>query len=510
MLKIEELTFEIEISDEILSRNYENGIHRLSGPFSSSLAFICASAYAKNPRNYVIICSGPSEASAMAEDISLLAGPENTAFFPELDCSPYETKPPHMEIIEKRLDALDKIVHGKKPLIFITTAGAAFRKSQPLSLFDSAGFSVKKGDTVDLPAIAEKLTELGFERCPMVQGQGQYSIRGGIIDIFPPACENPFRIELWGDEAESLREFDVFSQRSISEKDEIRTGPPSVYPLDHEIIEYGLGNIEDELEPSEDEMRELSGSFITNLEYHRCEWLIDYFFDNPETPLDWLKDDVLFILDNTDNLTEEYTAVLEKFRKSFATTPGPASEPEQLLFRPEELLKKAPRLLHFGRGFETPEQSLTVIPEDRSTGRMTDIKSTLNKLDTEGYNTYVLCDNKGQAQRLSEMLEEEGILITPVIGSLREGFIVPGARIAVLTDDALFNRYGGKIKFKKQKTGAGIKDISLLSRGDFVVHIEHGIGRFIGIEHIRSGHSEKDCIRIEYAGKDRLTLPLRT
>ena len=435
----------------------------------------------------------------------------------------------------------------------ITTIDGLMDHLLPLSALKEQVLPVKSGQTIDIEKWKKHLAELGYERMAQVDGMGQFSIRGGIIDVFPLTEELPVRIELWDDEVDSIRTFDLESQRSIEQLEEINIYPASEMVLTKERLEEGMDSIQKEVKKYEKDLRgqskieeaarirsiinELLEGLKEGYKQQGLDGYIHYFCPDSVSFLDYFKKDhtVLFI-DEPERLKEKGETVEMEFRESMIhrldngyLLPGQTG----LLFPAKEMLAAVQtRTTVYLTGLEQKLSGFEV--KNRYSFQVKNVSAYQNGFELlikdltrwkkEGYRIILLSASRTRASRLAGDLreydlraycpadEEERdvkpgeILVT--YGKLHRGFEYPLIKFIVITEGDMF---GGEKKKRKRKKaayeGTKIHNFAELSIGDYVVHEDHGLGVYRGIEKIEQDGVIKDYLKVEYADNGNLYLP---
>ena len=435
----------------------------------------------------------------------------------------------------------------------VTTADALMDRLLPLSEIQNSCVRVACGETILLEKLKGRLSQLGYERVGQVDGMGQFSIRGGIIDIFPLTEELPVRIELWGDEVDSIRSFDLESQRSVEELEEVALYPATELLLLPERVEEGLRQIEKETKAYaralreqmkteqaariEGAVRELSEEIKEGFRVHGLGGFIQYFSETTVSFLNYFpKDHLAVFLDEPLRIKEKAEVVETEFRESMAHR----LEGGYLLPGQTDFLYSAKALLAMTALPSTLllsglDQKLSGFPvkkkysiEAKSMGTYHNgfelLIKDLERWQKGKYRVALLTASRTRASRLANDLREYGLKaylpdqdcsqvkageIMVTYGNLHRGFEYPLLKFAVVTEGDMFGNGQGK-KRKKKKTsyqGRHIQSFSELSPGDYVVHENHGLGIYRGIEKIEQDKVVKDYIKIEYADGGNLYLP---
>jgi transcription-repair coupling factor (superfamily II helicase) len=437
----------------------------------------------------VVIAHGPGEAEAVQADLDFILGLGISRYFPQRETLPYEDSDPHVEIAGQRIDALAALLGGRTRLL-VTTARALIERS-PIPASEGFSLTLEVGEEIAHSALTGRLGAMGFERVHTVQELGELAVRGGIVDVFPFGKELPLRIELWGDEIASLRTFDLLSQRSVAELEGVE-----ILPVDLDV--------DAALHEGRTERRSL---------------------------LELLPEAAVLL-----ELRPQATG--ERFRRLWEETVQGRQEaegdhvldPDQLVLPPqaaEERLSVLSRIhvaegdaAHGGSADGGPTNggldALLVEPPPPVERDMARLATIVGQARSAGERVLVLCDNDGQLERLEQILDERaGVELarypTLAIGSLSGGFRLSGSATAapllVLTDHEIFRRSHRLRRQSRYRGVATLESIASIRPGDYVVHLDHGIGRYRGLERVEVGGEAIETLKIEYADGEILRVP---
>ncbi|HEU4563423.1 MAG TPA: transcription-repair coupling factor [Gemmatimonadaceae bacterium] len=425
-------------------------------------------------RMLVVVADALPEAERWLADLEALAEDGVAALYPPREG--FGEAEPHLEVAGERVETLERVGRGEIRIL-VTTARALMERTRLPAALRTARLELRKGETHRLSAVLAHLDAVGFERVPLVEDVAQYSVRGGILDIYSFGMAHPVRIELWGDEIVSLRHFDILTQRSTRDAD------------------YALILPVEGRSPEEGAPAPLDAAVRGTL--------TDLF-----TP------DTIIVAPAGTAIEPELRRTWEEAEHhiQLARRRGEDAPPRELLFCPPadtlRRLAQLPTLEILGHGAELAFPILPPEPIDR------DIKR-LRRIVDDGVPTVILCDNTGQCERLDELLTEGGERASRaalVIGVLAGGFLVPGRGgergFRVLTDHEIFRRERRIRRRRRYATGTSLEAVTALKPGDYVVHLEHGIGIYRGIETVFVRESTIEVAVIEYEGGDRLNVPL--
>jgi transcription-repair coupling factor (superfamily II helicase) len=445
---------------------------RLAGLAGSSGAVMLAWLAERLPhRLFMVVAATPADAERWLADLNTLTR-QPSALYPQREALGDDE--PHYEIAGERAETIEALFRGRLRIL-VTTARATAEKTMVPATLARLRLEVTVGSRRPLTEVVGALERMGYRRVPVVTEVAEFSVRGGIVDLYGFGMAVPSRIEWWDDKISSIRAFDLTSQRS---GDELAT--VTVLPI-------GTGRDDGKTE-SESRPPVLPSS--------------------RQTLLDLLPSDTLVVEEATHPNAEEVARAWREAEHhlEIARRLGEMPPPREELFAEPDAwaaaLARYPRLLlreehpDLQAGFLPPE------PVDRNLGR-------LRALLAGGAPTLILCDNAGQLERLDELLHEagdEGSAATLVVGALDGGFVMPTLR--VLTDHEIFRRARRLRRARRYRQAAPSLATGALTAGDYVVHLDHGIGIYRGIQTIMVGESTIEVAVVEYEGGDRLNVPL--
>lgn len=454
----------------------------VDGLVGSSPALVVGGLHRARPeRIWVVVASSPEAAEYAHADLEALLGAGAASLFPQRESLAYETEETHLEIGGQRVEALEALLSGRTALL-VTTARALQELSPAVAGLDDLQLELQVGEEVRPADLAERLEQMGLERVGTVEEVGQFALRGGILDIFGFGSPEPARIEFWGDEIESIRHFDVLSQLSVASTENIR-----ILPVDVRFTPPPQGN--GAASPSQERRS-----------------LLDYL--PPEA--------VLVPLDN--RAGEEWERSWVEVRRLYEAevrARNEAEAPERIFLPPTAIREKAsafPTLSLGGATTAARRIGLQIFPPEPIDRDMPRLGEILRGGIRAGEQTLILCDNEGQLERMQELLGELGVKsgVTLAVSSLAGGFILAQATppLRVLTDHEIFQRTRRLRRRRQFRGGAAIESFAALKAGDYVVHMDHGVGRFRGMEQVRVGEEIFETLVIEYAGGELLRVPV--
>jgi len=457
--------------------------------------------------------------------------------FPAYDISPLAGLSPHRDVVTRRLQALYALTSQKYPIV-ITSVEAILFKILPQGAIRKAILYMEAGDEVERDTLIHLLEENGFSRTSLVEERGDYSVRGGVIDIFPPLYSQPVRLEFWGDHIESIRHFDGLSQRSTVHLKEVHLLPASEIIMGRENVERArsMGRL-----PSQ--LRDV-GSFPgqeawLNHFYSHLDTLFDYF---PRNGLLVLIDSLRIEMEE-DRFSEKVQKDRENYRQEAAERESPFPEIKGILLSRQtigSLLEDCQRLNFSEVAIEKEEDSqrsihmrgtfqldgdLDVRLADKGRVSMAPLAEKISGWLDRGSRVVLVCRTEQQAHRLEEILHNYQVKVDQVvshwskvsvgkglsicIGRLTQGFVWPELGTYVISEDEIFGPKRPRAKTREMKREGGLNwtALSQLKEGDLVVHQDHGIGRYCGLSNMEIEHKLNDFAIIEYADNDRLYIP---
>ncbi|HYR08914.1 MAG TPA: transcription-repair coupling factor [Longimicrobium sp.] len=476
-----------------------------SGLAGSSVMVMLAALHRVRPeRIWLLVAGGPEDAEQATSDLEALLGEAEVFLYPQRESLPYEEGEPHLEIGGARVEALEALLSGRARLM-VTTARAMQELSPAVDGLRDLRLEIKAGDTLKLPELSARLEDMGFERVATVEEVGQFALRGGIVDVFGFGTPEPARIELLGDEVDSIRFFDILTQLSVRAVDHLQLLPVDLKSTDG----MGDGRAAPAASPESVPSTESAASPPAPSTDGERRSLLDYV---PE-------DTVVVHLHGTgtrQELERTWTEVVRLHESESKRGTRPEA-PERLFFPPpvaERRLDAFPQLYIDDSG-SAPLQSVSRFralppePIDRDMGRLGEVLKTGAG---RGERTLILCDNQGQLERLQELLDDLKVARTVElgIGSIGGGFVLADAEPAtrVLTDHEIFRRSRRIRRRRRFRGGAALESVAALKPGDYVVHMDHGIGQFRRMERVRLGEEEFETLVIEYAGGELLRVPV--
>ena len=506
--------------------------------------FIYAAGAAKKK---LIVTYSELRAKELCENYRLFD--KNVLFYPAKDLIFYSADVQSNLLVQQRIRVLQKLMEEEEVTI-VTTMGGIMDHLLPPEVFQKQVETVESDSEFDMELWKKKLTAMGYERVGQVEGSGQFAVRGGILDIFPLTEENPVRIELWGDEIDSIRSFDVESQRSIENLDRIRIYPAGEFIADDGRIKKGLAVLEKEAKRLADQFfqeRKTEESarlkaFAEEVKQSLTQWkqmsvldgLAPYFYDRMVSFAEYFPKEALVVLDESNRLWEEAQAIEKEFRESMTNRlekgyvlPGQMNLLCESQMASEKLqkhrcmglcmLEAAGPQWHFAEHFSIDVRSVNTYNNSFEL-----LVKDLQQWKKKGERVILLCASRTRAKRLAEDLRDHELRafysedadrivqqgeIMLLYGSAHRGYEYPLIKFLVISESDIFGKEKKKRKKIRHYEGKTIHSFSELSVGDYVVHENHGLGIYRGIEKIEVDKVTKDYMKVEYAGGSNLYVP---
>lgn len=474
-------------------------IHHLG---QSARALVATHLWALAKKNIIIVSQDDILAEELWDDLVSLVGKDNAHYLPDYETLPYEERSPHYSIRATRLCTLG-YVFAQSPAIYSLSIRTLMRLMPSKETLGKHIFTLKPHDFIEPDELMKKLYNNGYEIEYQVNTVYQAAKRGGIVDIFSPTMTKPVRLEFWGDEILSIRPFSAASQRSeVRELSEITIIPAREISLND--IDSGsvvIAKVREE-------------GFFEGIENYYSLLLKDLqcfaeYFD---------KDERLFLFNNYSYIQEEILSIYEQTQEQYkrqlkGNSKGKVPKVEGILLgekRLKELMKES-HSLFLSKGefvFKELSQSIQapISPQPPFEGELDILAMSINKQASEGWRQYLLFDNPSQESRMRQSLPEDTAFIGH-IGIIREGFNIEDIRLSLWTDHEIFNRYKSKKYAPRFAPGETIVDYEDLKPGDYVVHVNHGIGIFEGLSIIKLDGQDVECLVIRYANSDKVYVP---
>ncbi len=471
----------------------------------------------------VVVSSNAFEAQRLLEEIPFFAPDLIIHLLPDWETLPYDVFSPHPDLISERLATLYQISQNLCDVMIVPMTTALLRLP-PVSYLSAHTFMLKKGQKLDLEALRHQCAHAGYHHVNQVMSPGEFSVRGGLVDLFPMGSVVPYRIDLFDDEIETIRTFDVDTQRSLYPVSEIRLLPAREFPLDEEGIAKFRSQFREQFE-GDPQRAKIYKDVSKGIASGGIEWYLPLFFDATATIFDYLPKQAIVCLHGAlDKSAQSFWFDATSRYKLMAYDPEkPILKPEMVLIKADDFFKqthdfaliymqldalstlpaldvdrRAEQPLHKLQSFHS-QTSQRVLITAESLGR----RETMLQLFNEYRLDIQICDS------WQAFLQSDSQFMLGV-SSLHSGFF--NDQYAVITEAELYastvRQQRRREKEKARNTEGMLKDLSELRLDDPVVHEQHGVGRYKGLVNIDFGEGETELLLIEYFGEDKLYVPV--
>jgi len=504
-------------------------------------------AQASDGRDLLFIARDDGRLARVAEALSFFAPHLEIIEFPAWDCVPYDRVSPNVDVVARRIDALAKLAEGRqdRPRVVLTTIAAALQRVPARDVLAGATFSARVGDRIDIDRIVRFLNRNGYVRADTVMEPGEYAVRGGILDLFPPGTPEPVRLDFFGDDLDAIRSFDPMSQRSTGQLTSFSLAPVSEALLDETSIArfrsayremFGIVSGADPLYES----------VSAGLKFNGMEHWLPLFHDGLDTLFAYLPD-CLSVLDHqTDEACDARWAIILEYFEARTTLIRAGTAESGIVYHPVPPPRlyverdEWDRLVAVSGGIRlSPFAGADTGGDSDFGGRagrdFADIRAIPGSNVYEALKSHaaelaggrkrvvLAAWSGGSRDRLAHVLADHGLKVQPIenwgemaaipggtvamaVLGLDHGFVA--GDLAVVTEQDLLGDRLARPARKKRKGSQFLAEASALAEGDLVVHMEHGIGRYDGLETLQVGGAPHDCLRVVYDGGDKLFVPV--
>jgi transcription-repair coupling factor (superfamily II helicase) len=520
----------------------------LTGLKGSAPAYLLARLCGELSGPLLVITPDTESSEELCREIRFFAGDDESAlYFPAWDNTPFDTVSPHSDITGERLSTLFRLLNGQARLV-IAPLSAVAQKLMPRKTLGDVSQRLVVGEEVERDLLMGKLINLGYSHVPLVEDRGAFGSRGGILDIFPPNLPTPVRIEFFGDFIETIRTFDPVSQRSLHALSELVLLPSREVILSGEVLQGFAGRLKrrcDDIDIPPARRRELLEPLQSAIYPPGIEYLQPLFHPGLETIFDYAGPDAVLALFDPSALaeaTERFAGEVEDGEKRAQTRDLISCNPADLfLADPQlaELIGSHRRIdLTFleltgnnepGVGYRLTTEENNDLKLDLSTDSEKVLRPLVERLNgwlTDNQKIILACHQPSQVQRLYELLSHHGFPVNIsehsfpterarssqqteiLLGDISRGFRLADDRLVVITEEEIFGKRVKRRVPSESRRKQLLNSLSELKPGDYMVHIDFGVGVYRGLQHLKMGGAEGDFLLLEYAGADKLYLPV--
>ncbi|WP_029209621.1 transcription-repair coupling factor [Aquimarina agarilytica] len=447
------------------------------GIVGSYLSFLVSDSFLDIKKTHVLICNDKEEAAYYLNDLEVVLGKKNLLFYPGSYRRPYQIEEVDNANVLQRAEVLNRVNNKKKPLVLVTYPDALFEKVVTKKAIEKNTLKIKNGDQLSIDFVNEVLFEYEFHRVDFVAEPGEFSVRGGIVDVFSFSHDEPYRIEFFGDEVDSIRTFDVASQLSTDKVNKI--------------------------------------TIIPNIEHKTQVESRVPFFESISRESVIITQNLELLYDRVDSLFAKAKIAFEKLDSEIKR-----GTPEELFCQAQLIKDQLYAFQHVQLGgvfSKINTKDVAVInfnnkPQPSFNKQFELLIENLNENHTKGYTNIICCVSEQQAKRFHDIFEdmEQEVHYQTTVLSLYQGFVDETTQLVCYTDHQIFERYH-KFNLKNgfaKKQAITIKELTSLEIGDYVTHIDHGIGKFAGLQKIDVDGRKQEAIKLIYGERDILYLSI--
>ena len=495
-----------------------------------------------------VICRDGSRMAALSRSLTFFAPDVEVLEFPAWDCLPYDRVSPHAGVVAQRMTTLARLARIKgreRPAILLATVNAMLQRVPPREILSRQSLAAAPGNVIAMSGITAWLELNGFIRASTVREAGEYAIRGGIVDLFAPGMAEPVRLDFFGDTLESIRAFDPETQRTTAELRALNLVPMAEFQLTTDTIRlfrtgyvaaFGAASPDDTLYEAVSEGRRPGGvEHWLPLFHKQMETLFDYLEGTP-LAVETLAEEAAH--ERLAQIADYYQARKDVMDQAGGGAPYKPLPPDRLYLAEDEWRARLERTaLARLSPFAAPEQSADTIDigahaghnfsaerSEPNTNVFDAVKTHVESLQASGKRVVIAMWSGGSRERMEHVLAEHGLFNLAGVASwpqaqalprpqvalavlgLDSGFVT--ADVALITEEDILGERLIRPRRASKRAENFIAEVTSLSAGDVVVHVDHGIGRFVGLRAIEAAGAPHDCLEIHYAGGDKLFLPV--
>jgi transcription-repair coupling factor (superfamily II helicase) len=485
-------------------------------------------------RTLSIVCADALATQRLADEMTWLAPGLRIAIFPDWETLPYDHFSPHQDLVSERLATLYRITRRECDVVLVAAQTALYRLPPPAYLAAHT-FFLRQGETLDVEQLRAQLALAGYNHVTQVVSPGEFSVRGGLIDLYPMGSALPYRLDLFGDDIESIKTFDVDTQRTLYPVPDVRLLPAREFPLDDDGRTRFRSRFREVFEgdPSKSPLyKDISNGIVPG----GVEYYLPLFFDATATFVDYLPRDAVFALHGDVNKAADafWQDTESRYRLLRGDKARPLLPPHELFVAPDAFraaLKPFPRVevpladVQSAVPADAPVRRLPSVAVDRrADDPLAALKRTVDALDGR---VLIVAESAGRRETMQQFFAEYGFRpalvddfagfvegdakVSLAAGPVAAGFAWPQARLAFITETELYAtvvRRGKRETGRRSNVDAMVRDLSEVRIGDPVVHEEHGIGRYLGLVSLDVGDGDTEFLQLVYANDAKLYVPV--
>ena len=490
-----------------------------TGIAGSADAGLISDLFAQSKQPVLVLVENSKHAETLLDECRTFLDEDSVMLFPSRDAVPYNMKSPFGPTVEARFKVQANLLNSERK-VYIAPVVALLQKMQtPRALFNKI-IRLHTGDELSIATCTQWLVENGFHRENQVADLGTFSIRGGVVDVYPFLSENPFRIEFWGDTIDSIREFDIFSQKSKNTQAVAEIFPMREFTFNSRQVDDAIARMVlhcEEHRVDQWAVHKLEHQWKSTGDYEGVEWFLHWFEVPTATLLDFLPLDTIVVHDDLVPLDRRIDEAMQNYERHLERVPElyrPMISGPQLLLVPEHEIEEnlGPFNTVYIETLDTPPDAekfaCSFSEQPQFVHELEPLVADLSAHHTQGFRCVIISPSLGHAERMRELLGDQAPFVEIATGFLQRGFIDKEGKLLLYSENQLFNRTFRPVKVKKQKSGIPITGFDALAPGDFVVHEDHGIAKFLGVERIKTADFPSDCMVLQYADNAKVYVPV--
>ncbi|MFW6006952.1 MAG: transcription-repair coupling factor [Halanaerobiales bacterium] len=548
-MKLNRIFLKDEKTKKLLNLLQKNKNIKVSGLNNSRMALFTGNVYEKLNNLIFLITYDNYRINEIYEDLIRVIDEDEISVFPHQEILPHEEIMPEYTTARSRIKAMQKCLYGKNQSKIVLTSGEALlRKLIPSSIFNQYTITLKTGQNLSLQNITKIINTMGYERVKKIEEPQQFSVRGGILDIFPLTSDKPYRIELFGDEIDSIRLFDLRTQRSIQNIKKIIIPPAREIIIIPEKVNNKLPLIKRDYEQAQKRLKksgydesaayleEKKQVVLEKLEefniFPGYEQFLPYFYDNLNTFFDYINSEAFIFFDQYKRVEKKVKNSIQEIQETHTSLLEQGSVVPTYIDNFMEFSEFKQSITEYNGIYFTEEFyniplkiDLEEIIYDTSGvepyhGQLELLIKRIKEFIDKNYRIVITLDTENKARRIAEYFTEANLpvvysgnnikrkQITFKEGSFSEGFIIEDLDLVVYTEkEVIGNPQRQKRKISELDEGSKISSLNELNPGDYVVHENHGIGKYLGIETLKVQEQHQDYLVLRYAEGDKLYVP---
>ena len=495
----------------------------VDGLTSASKAYLLAQAWKSTKRPQVVITTDQVSGETWLSDLRYFLYHEKVRttphFFPTWELLPYEPLSPFGEVSGERLATLNGLLENQCPILVVPVE-AVLQYIMPRNSLRNLTYEVQKGQTLDREVFEMCLVDNGYTRSHLVEERGQFSSRGDILDIFQSHQSHPIRIEFFGDEVESIRKFEVSSQVSVEDCDQVKVLPIRELCLTEKDLQGGIDSIlryGQENEVNSSRFNELVEKLKNLKSFSGIEMLAPFFFEKRESLFDYLPDNALIVLDDLELLKDkcaQFEELVDEEYHRCLDRGDIAAEPDQLYLSTQAFLDTIENRPHailntlgISEGGETSQRvQVKTIPSFQ--GKFDLFAHHAGEWLEKGYEISVAAPTKGHVRRMNELLVDKELNLPVELGFISQGFELSGKKAIFVAEHEIFGRTHKHRHRRKSRSTVFQRGFKDLKPGDMLVHVDYGIGQYTRTKELTTGIGGGEFLEIFYADDQKLYIPM--